>query len=161
MHHRFRLAMFVACAALITASAVAQPAAEDTKDNAVAPQLVQLVNQVSDALVRNDTATIAQLWTEDFSYVHSNGNQQSKSEFLDDVKTGRRKYYSITPGNIQTRLYGNTAVLTGLTDMKLNTAGRDLTLKIRFTSVCVQDGGKWRMAAWQSTAIPAPGGSAR
>ncbi len=77
------------------------------------------------------------------------------------MKSGRRKYYSITPGEIQVRVYGETAVLIGPVEMKLNAGGRDLTLQIRFTSVCVQQGGKWRMVAWQSKAIPAPAGGNR
>lgn len=134
--------------------------AEDNKDEA-SLELAQLVNEVSDAMVKADIEHLGQLWTDDFTYIHSSGAQQTKPQFLDDVKTGRRKYYSVSLGEMQTRFYGSTAVGTGLTEMKLNAGGHDLDLKIRFTSVFVQQGGKWRMASWQSTAIPAPNAGGR
>ena len=122
------------------------------------PQIKQLVNDVSDALVKVDTARVDELWTPDFMYIHSSGAQQTKTQFLEDIRTGRRKYYSITPGDMQARFYGSTAIVIGLTDMKLSAGGRDLDLKLRFTAVCIEQGGKWRMASWQSTAIPPAAG---
>ena len=146
--------LFILISAFLFTSTTSELSAEDNQ--AATVQVIQLVKDVSDALIKTDTAKVSELWTSDFTYIHSNGAQQSKSQFLDDVKTGRRKYFSITPGDMQTRFYGTTAVVTGVTDMKLGTGGRDLDLKLRFTAVCVQEGGKWLIASWQSTAMPVP-----
>jgi len=54
-----------------SATAQGAPQMDDGKTKSAAPQLVQLVQEVSDALVRVDTSKAAQLWTDDFTYIHS------------------------------------------------------------------------------------------
>ena len=151
---RWCLLLSMVIAAAFLATRPPRAAAEDNQS--AAPQVKQLVTDVSDAIVKVDTARVDELWTPDFIYIHSSGAQQTKTQFLDDVKTGRRKYYSIAPGDMQVRFYGSTAIVIGVTDMKLSAAGRDLDLKLRFTAVCIEQSGKWRMASWQSTPIPPP-----
>ena len=85
-------AMMMTVALIVTRPS--QAAGEDNQS--ATPQLKQLLTDVSDALVKVDTGRLDELWTPDFIYIHSSGAQQTKTQFLDDVKTGRRKYYSIT-----------------------------------------------------------------
>ena len=151
------LFLMMMAAFLVTRSP--QAAAEDNQS--ATPQLKQLVSDVSDALVKVDIARVDELWMPDFIYIHSSGAQQSKTQFLEDVKTGRRKYYSITPGDMQARFYGNTGIVTGLTDMKLSAGGRDLDLKIRFTAVCIEQSGNgaWRVGNRLLSPLPAQAGN--
>ncbi len=103
------------------------------------------------AMMRADAAELAGYLAEDLTYTHSNGVTENREQFLKSIASGKIRYRSIEPLDVQARLYGDTAVLTGLARLAVTSEGKDFELKIRFTSVCVRQEGSWRLAAWQST----------
>ena len=117
------------------------------------------LDKVSLAETTADLTALNNLFTDDFTYVHSTGAIESKAQFMDAVKTKRRQYHTIDLEDVQVRVRGDTAILTGRTNIKMAIGTRDVSLRLRFTTVCVAQGGKWQMAAWQSTPIAEAGGS--
>ena len=55
--------------------------------------------------------------------------------------------------DIQVRVYGDTAVLTGRTTQKGQFNGKDISGQTRFTRVYLQQRGKWQAVAFQATRI--------
>lgn len=106
------------------------------------------------AMVQVDAAALAGLLADDLTYTHSNGVVENKAQFLESLSSGRLRYLSIEPSEVVVRVYGDTAILTGRSTMKVKTGEQETTLPIRFTDVWVRQAGRWRMAAWQSTRIP-------
>lgn len=109
------------------------------------------------AVVDGDTAALSSLLAADLTYTHTTGQVENKEQFLAGISSGKLDYQSIQPSEVQVRVYGtagDTAVMTGRAEMKVNAQGKDLAFAIRFTSVWVKGEGGWRMAAWQSTRLP-------
>lgn len=121
-----------------------------------AQEVEKLEAQRFDAMLKGDTAALGALLADDLVYTHSSGKVDTKASLIDDIKTGQMKYRSIRPEGPTMRLYGDTAVATGLAAVEVNNHGQELNLKLRYTDVWVNRGGKWQMVAWQSTRLPTP-----
>ena len=110
-----------------------------------------------DAMVRNDLVLLAQLLTDDLTYVHSNGDIESKSALLATLRERRLVYDSIIPSDVAVRIEGTSAIVTGRARLYIRSDGEIRPLTVRFTDVYVQRAGRWRTVVWQSTVIPNEG----
>lgn len=106
------------------------------------------------AMVDGDVAALGSLLADDLTYTHSSGQVENEEQFLAAISSGKLDYESIVPSDVQVRIYGNTAVMTGRADIKVKAQGNPLAFASRFTSVWVKGEGGWRMVAWQSTRLP-------
>jgi ketosteroid isomerase-like protein len=132
------------------AAAAAQPATDEQEVRAADARRFE-------AMVRRDREALDRLLADDLIYTHSTGQVETKAQLLDSIASGSLVYRSIQPRDVQVRLFGDVAVLTGRADLGVRTGERDLDLAASFTSVYVRRDGEWRMAAWQSTRIAPPG----
>jgi uncharacterized protein (TIGR02246 family) len=104
-------------------------------------------------MVENDLEKLATLLSDDLVYVHTTGQVESKTEFLQRLRSGSLRYRSIEPTDVRVRTYGNTAVVTGRSKMAVTNAGSDRELEIRYTAVYAATGDAWQLVSWQSTLI--------
>ena len=104
------------------------------------------------ALVDDDFATLDTVLADDLTYGHSNGVLDTKASYMETLRSGKTKYMSIdrTPSVI--RLYGDTAIVTGMATVALK--GQPAPFTLRYTLAYVMREGQWRMVAWQSTRLP-------
>lgn len=107
-------------------------------------------------MTSNDVERLAAMFSDDLVYVHTSGTVDSKTSLLDRIRSGDLRYRSIETSDVRPRSYGDTAVITGKAQMVVTAGGSDRHLDIRYTSVCVEHGGRWQLASWQSTVAPAP-----
>ena len=98
------------------------------------------------AMIEADIEKLKDLLAEDLTYAHTTGWTETKSGYLETVKSKRIDYLSFVPRDVEVRIYENTAVLTGLVDVNLGRT--DFT--IRFLEVQRQVDGLWQLTAWQS-----------
>jgi ketosteroid isomerase-like protein len=106
------------------------------------------------AMVDGDVAALGSLLADDLTYTHSSGQVENEEQFLAAISSGKLDYESIVPSDVQVRIYGNTAVMTGRADIKVKVQGNPAAFGSRFTSVWVKGDAGWRMVAWQSTRLP-------
>src|SRR5438876_7496149 len=64
------------------------------------------------ATVAVNESALKQLLADDLTYTHSTGETDTRAVFIDNLKTGVRKYHKVNHESMDVRLYGNTAVLT-------------------------------------------------
>lgn len=107
-----------------------------------------------DALVADDFEALEQIFADDLLYVHSNTSIDSKASFLDSLRSKRLKYKSLTHSDQRVRCYGDTAILTGQTNVVSISDGKENLHRLRFTLVYVFEKGRWRFTTWQSTRLP-------
>ena len=107
-----------------------------------------------DAMVRNDLVLLAQLLTDDLTYVHSSGETESKTALLTTLRERRLVYDSIIPSDVTVRIEGTSAIVTGRARIQRRSGGEIRRPTVRFTDVYVQRAGRWRTVVWQSTTIP-------
>ncbi len=136
--------------ALFVFSQVAVFASQDSK---VEQALRKLDDQRIAALVQNDFPTLERIMTDDFTYTHSSGQVQTKVEFLDDFKSGKRIFKSLKQEDVLVRVYGNAALVTGRCTLTGTNAGKDFVLPMRFTEVYANNNGQWQWVMWQSTRL--------
>ncbi len=106
------------------------------------------------ALLAGDADTLDRLTTPDFTYVHSSATLDTREFFLDAFRSGRRRYIRYEAEGVEVRTYAGASLVTGLVHIRLNPRGEEMRIETRFIAVWVQEGGAWRMTAWQSTRIP-------
>lgn len=109
------------------------------------------------AVAKNDSAFLEKQTTDDYTLVTFTGQMQNKSDMVQGFKSGQTKFTSYQCSDITARVYGNTAVTTGIsmgngTVNGQSTAGR----RIRFLRVWVKEKGEWKSAALQQTEIAKP-----
>jgi uncharacterized protein (TIGR02246 family) len=105
------------------------------------------------AMVTNDLGTLAAVLADDLVYIHSDGEVDSKEEFLQRLRSGSLRYRSIEPTEVRVRTDGNTAVVTGRAKMAVTSGGSDRDFEIRYTAVYRASSDHWQLVSWQSTRI--------
>jgi hypothetical protein len=98
------------------------------------------------AIIDADIDKLNDLLTNDLTYAHTTGWTETKTGYLETIKSGRINYISFVPKDVEIRIYGETAVLTGKVDANLGRT--DFT--IRFLEVQRKVDGIWKLTAWQS-----------
>jgi hypothetical protein len=98
------------------------------------------------AMIDADIDKLNDLLTDDLTYAHTTGWTETKTGYLETIKSGRINYISFVPKDVEIRIYGETAVLTGKVDVNLGRT--DFT--IRFLEVQCKEDGIWKLTAWQS-----------
>lgn len=122
-----------------------------------ADKIEQEIKQVESrrfrALIDGDTAALAGILADELTYTHSSGRTDSKAQFIASLQSGELKYESIHTDDVNVRVYGAAAVVTGQASINLKSKGQELHLRLRYTDVYVKHGSAWQMAIWQSTRL--------
>ena len=63
------------------------------------------------------------------------------------------KFDTLTTDEVKVRVYGDTAVTTGLAKVKGQSGGQDLSGTYRYMNVLVRRGGRWQSVAFQATQV--------
>jgi ketosteroid isomerase-like protein len=122
-------------------------------------EVLQAENARVQAVLRADVAALDPMLASDLTYCHSTGVVDSKSQFLAKIKSGELKYEAFQHRDQLVRIYGNTAVITGVTNLRLGAPAQGGTAQeavMRFTTVYVKQNGRWQQVAWQTTRLPQP-----
>lgn len=141
---------------LLVIAAVA-PAASASADDATQAVLAAQDKRMA-ATIAADVAALAALMTDDLSYTHSSGVVETKTEFLDALKSGKYVYRSIAPEARRVRVYGDAAVVSGPCRISVLRGGTPTEISFYFTELYVKRDGRWLMALWHSTRLPEQAG---
>ncbi len=75
------------------------------------------------SLVAADLATARRLHADDFQLINPRGGTLSKDQYLADVASGDLDYLEWEPGDIQVRLYGDSAVIRYQAHLRVSVRG--------------------------------------
>ncbi len=76
-------------------------------------EIAALYESMYRAMIAKDSATPARVMSDDFVLVHMTGMRQSKKQYIDAILDGTLNYYSATTENLDIKVDGDEAVLTG------------------------------------------------
>ena len=138
---------------LLATSAFKGSAAAQT-DPAIARVVLEREDQRFAAMVRADTGALRGLLSDDLSYTHTSGRQDTKSELLRSLASAALRYESITPEGRGVRFEGGLALVVGRSTMRAGAPGSIQTFVIRYLAVYTKRDGSWRLLAWQATRLP-------
>lgn len=129
----------------------------------VAPMLVFAQNEESlkeaelnrfKVMVSKDIPGLQAVLHKDLVYFHSSGVQDNKESYIASIASGKSSYVTITPEEMQHRVYGKTGINTGIVSILQQAAdGAQTTIRLRFTDVFVFVDKRWQMVSWQSTKL--------
>ncbi len=105
------------------------------------------------ATARSFTETRQRLSSADYTVINEWGQVLTKAQILDGFKSGALKFESREQSDLNIRVYGNTAVVTGRVTQKAMENGKDTSGEHRFTRVYVKEKGNWISVAVQATTI--------
>jgi ketosteroid isomerase-like protein len=120
-----------------------------------AGQLLYMEREWNDASKNKDVAWFERNYAGDATDVSSRtGMLHSKSEEIASVKTDKSVLDSLELSDLNVRIEGNTAVVTGVNHVKgRDDKGQAIDRRARFTDVFVKRDGRWQVLATQGTAI--------
>ncbi len=107
-----------------------------------------------DAMRKEDWAALDATLADDLIYVHSTARRESKAEHTGNLKAGKPHYRGIAARERTARVHGDVGIVNGISEMHVESAGKEQRFTIRYLAVYVKAGGAWRMTAWQSTKVP-------
>lgn len=103
-----------------------------------------------DALVRRDVAYLDALFLDEWVFTNGRGEMNhSKADELAEVREGAVRYTRFDNSDLNVRVRGDTAVLTGRTKVQgtIVASGQALNVELRFTATFARVGGRWRALA--------------
>jgi Domain of unknown function (DUF4440) len=124
------------------------------KDDAREPLLRAAEAARFQAQVDADAKVLAPLLDDRLEYVHSNGELDSKTSFVESLTTGRRDYVSTTFTIESLRIFGDVAVIRGKAKVTVADNGQSKDLSLGYTDVWIWKDKRWQMTAWRSMRMP-------
>lgn len=118
-------------------------------------QLLYMEREWNDADKARDVTWFERNYAEDATDISSRtGLVQSKSEVIASLKTDRSVLDSLELSDLNVRIEGNTAIVTGVNHVKgRDDKGQAIDRWTRFTDVFVKRDGRWQILATQGTAV--------
>ena len=143
---------------LMASVAGAQPTGVTMTKNAGAPAAEEAVRAAElarfKAQTSGDLKALDALLGDDLIYTHSSAAVDSKASYVESMRSGALKYQTIEPRDLQVRVFGTTAVITGAAHITAVSKGLPVDNQLRYTDVWVLRDGRWQMVSWQSTRLP-------
>jgi hypothetical protein len=124
------------------------------KDDAREPLLRASESTRFQAQVDANAKVLAPLLDDKLEYVHSNGELDSKTSFIESLTTGRRDYVSTTFTIESLRIFGDVALIRGKAKVTVADNGQSKDLSLGYTDVWVWKDKRWQMTAWRSMRMP-------
>ena len=121
----------------------------------VRAELSELHRELRAAVARRDRAALESLYAEEFFYIHSTGNAETRAEWIDKSLTIESAGGGGPPASLEEfalRVFGDVAVATRRNPAVVG--GRPNPRALWMTTVYVRRGGRWRIAQMQGTPIP-------
>jgi len=143
---RLRQSIAVVFVAVAFQAAVAATAEE---------QEVMAVTQAAcDAFRLRDLAALERLLAPDFTLVGSDATVQSRAQSFKEVRDGDPQYERFENHDMTAHIYGDAAVVQGITSLKGRSHGKPFVVDVRFTDTLIRAGGRWTIVVSHVTRIP-------
>jgi len=138
--------VLTALAPLIPCTAVA-----DSADD-----IGQLEQQRIQAILDVDMPALYAIYADDFFYNTASGASFTRSEYLPRYQSGELKVNKSTSEGREVRVYGDTAIVTGIVHVDATIKGDNTNLHLRYLNVWVKRGDGWVLVARQATNLAMP-----
>ena|SRR2546427_1279574 len=115
-------------------------------------ELRQMNDEWVKALVRSDPATLNRIMADDFVFTYPLEGDD-KAQFINDVVAGDLNVKQITRENTSVRIWGHTAVLSGLDSAQWFYKGRDFSGKYKIVHIYANRDNRWQLVTVQACPI--------
>jgi ketosteroid isomerase-like protein len=105
------------------------------------------------SLLDKKSSELTRVITSDFGVVSFDGEIVDGYTLSQAVSEGYLVIEEASTSGLRTRSYGDAAIITGNWKTKGNVQGTRFDTEVVFTSMCVKQGGSWKVASMQFTPI--------
>ena len=103
------------------------------------------------AMMAADGAGLAALMSDELRFVHSDGRMETKADYVRNMMAGDTAYTGVKTTDVQAREPApGVVILIGAQEMRKRLGAAWSDIKLRYLAVWREEGGSWRMYAWQS-----------
>ena len=124
-----------------------------SQDSKIQEEIKKLEEARNQAILKGDFAAIDRMTSEDYTFVTLRGEMRTKTEIVNGFKSGSFRYQSREISDLNVRVYGDAAVVTGRSIQKGTENGKDYSGDYWFTRVYAKQNGRWITVALQTTPI--------
>lgn len=138
--------------ALLALSAFIAPRAWSADEREVVMQVTQ---KACDAFRLADLASVERLLAPEFTLVNSDATVQKRAEVIAEIRSGDPKYEVFRNHSMTAHVFGDAAIVQGITSLKGTSGGKPFATDVRFTDTLIKSGGEWRLVVSHVTRLPA------
>lgn len=130
---------------------------QETAAGSDSPELQALIKQMENdriqAGVHKDVDAIAAVTAEDYVNIDFDGKLRNKASTLERIRSSEIQLQSNTLDEIEVRIYGNIAVVTGRATPRGTMNGKDFGIPIRYSRIYVKNNRGWQVVLFQQTRV--------
>ena len=123
-------------------------------DDVAAKQISALEAKRYQAMTDADTGTLAELFSADLVYTHSDASSDTKQSYLDRLASGHFDYGVIDHPEASIVVRGDCALVFGDMRGEVRIGGQTRVLNSKSLAVWVREDGNWALLAFQPTKYP-------
>ena len=116
--------------------------------------VLDLCNQKFQWMIHHRVDSLEAVLDDRLKFIHSTGWIQTKQELLTDVKSGKLNYQSIEVSDMEVRVYGPAAIVTGKGTFSGTNTGEPFVVKLLFTEVYILKNKNWLLASRHANKMP-------
>jgi quercetin dioxygenase-like cupin family protein/ketosteroid isomerase-like protein len=121
--------------------------------DSTAQALMQMERDWAKAMMSGDNATMDRIIASDWVLTDPMGHRTSRAEAVADLRSGALKFESTVALDMEVRVFGDTALVSGRTRDKGKFKGQDISGDYRFTDVFVKRDGRWQAVSTHVTKV--------
>jgi ketosteroid isomerase-like protein len=109
--------------------------------------VIRTLHDACKAYQDGDIDAIRRHLTDDFILTDADGVITSREDDVRLLQTNAMDYTLFENRDMKVRLHGDSAVVSGITEVRGNAGSKTFAAKFQFTDTVVREGGRWRVAA--------------
>ena len=117
------------------------------------PDNPKLAYESVDAMLKRNLATLDRILADDFTFGTPDGLSMTKDQSLGYLESGAYAVTSMRYDTLKVRVYGSTAVTSGLSTEKSQFMGSDTSGQYLFTDTWIKRDGRWQCVATHSSKV--------
>ena len=139
---------WIAVGLMVAAAAIVPLVAAGPED-----EIVVAEKNWAKAVTTRDFAALDKILNDELIYAHSTGDIQSKSDYLGKLRDGTQKYDVIKHYKTTVNVHGTAAAAHSIVRMTGASTGVPFDNKLMMMHLWVKQGGRWQLAAHQTTKL--------
>lgn len=145
--------VFVGILALGMAAGAVGQTSESGTTSADEKTIASLDDQGRESALKGETAFLEQHLASTYIGINPMGQALTKEEDIANWKRGDIKLTAIDETGRKIQIYGDSAVVTGVAQVKGTTGGHDMSGTYRVTRVYAKQNGQWQQVLFQVTRV--------
>jgi ketosteroid isomerase-like protein len=132
-----------------------QPVTAEQKK--AAGEVMATISKWAVAVRDRDPKALEAIFDDEIIITSYDGNTRGKAEEMGAMKPNPNvRLSSVSNDDVVIKVFGEVAVVTALTRIKMVAGGKESAIALRYTAVFVNRDGNWRIVALQTARAPQP-----